>query len=311
MTELALATQLDLARQVKGLVLNSVQSQNSKNAYEVGLDEFIAWFQRTQPASGFSRATVLAYRSFLIDRGYAPSTINLKLTALRRLAAEAAENGLLTQEVAASILRIKGVPMHGRRIGNWLTVRQAEDFVTEPDTTTLKGKRDRAILMVMIGCGLRRNETASLTIEHIQQRESRWVIVDLIGKGGRVRSVPMPSWTKAAIDAWVEAAEIKTGRLFLPVNKSDRIFGNGKMGPEAIFAVVKRYSREIGIENFAPHDVRRTYAKLSHKGRAPLEQIQLSLGHQSIVTTERYLGIEQDFTDAPCDHLGMKVQING
>ena len=65
-----------------------------------------------------------------------------------------------------------------------------------PDTSTLKGRRDRALLAVMVGCGLRREETAALTLEHIQQRDGRWVIVDLIGKGARVRSVPMPSWAK-------------------------------------------------------------------------------------------------------------------
>jgi integrase len=56
----------------------------------------------------------------------------------------------------------------------------------------------------------------------------------------------------------------------------------------------------------APHDLRRTFAKLAHKGDAPLEQIQLSLGHASIQTTERYLGVKQSLSDAPCDHLGLE-----
>ena len=66
--------------------------------------------------------------------------------------------------------------------------------------------------------------------------------------------------------------------------------------------------RALGMTSFAPHDLRRSYAKLAHKGHAPLEQIQLSLGHASIQTTERYLGVEQDFTDAPCDHLGLRIK---
>jgi integrase len=99
---------------------------------------------------------------------------------------------------------------------------------------------------------------------------------------------------------------IAAGHLFRPVNKGDRVAGE-RMTAQAIFNTVKSYAAAIGIDHFAPHDLRRSYAKLAHKGRAPLEQIQLSLGHASIQTTERYLGVEQDFTDAPCDHLGLRI----
>ena len=177
----------------------------------------------------------------------------------------------------------------------------------EPNTATRKGKRDRALLAVMLGCGLRREETAALTLEHIQQRDGRWVIVDLLGKGARVRFVPMPSWAKAALDVWVTSAAFKAGHVFRPVNKGGRVCG-ARMTAQAVFNTVKAYAAGIGIERFAPHDLRRSYAKLAHKGHAPPEQIQLSLGHASIQTTERYLGVEQDFTDAPCDHLGLRIK---
>lgn len=70
--------------------------------------------------------------------------------------------------------------------------------------------------------------------------------------------------------------------------------------------MVERYSAQLGIR-VAPHDLRRTFAKLARKGHAPLEQIQLSLGHASVQTTERYLGLEQDLVDGPCDHLGLRL----
>ena len=141
----------------------------------------------------FTKAAVQAYRTYLLSLGLAASTINVRLSAIRQLAAEAAYNGLMKAELASGIGRVKGVKREGTRTGNWLTLHQAETFINSPDVATLKGKRDRALLAIMIGCGLRREETASLTVEHIQQRESRWVVVDLIGKGGRVRTVPMPS----------------------------------------------------------------------------------------------------------------------
>ena len=229
------------------------------------------------------------------------------MTALRRLAAEAADNGLLAPEIAAAITRVKGARRQGVRIGNWLSVPQAEALVNEPNTATRKGKRDRALLAVMLGCGLRREETAALTLEHIQQRDGRWVIVDLVGKGTRVRSVPMPSWAKAALDGWITSAEFTSGPVFRPVNKGGRVCG-ARMTAQAVFNTVKAYAGALGMKSFAPHDLRRSYAKLAHKGHAPLEQIQLSLGHASIQTTERYLGVEQDFTDAPCDHLGLRIK---
>ena len=134
----------------------------------------------------------------------------------------------------------------------------------------------------------------------------RWVIVDIIGKHGRVRSVPMPTFAKAAIDTWAQAARIKDGRVFRGVNKGDHLTRES-LDPQGVWRVVEKYREQIGVPLLAPHDLRRTFAKLAHGGRAALEQIQLSLGHASIQTTERYLGIKQDLSDAPCDHLGLRL----
>jgi integrase len=82
------------------------------------------------------------------------------------------------------------------------------------------------------------------------------------------------------------------------------------MTARSIFEIVHRAGAGIGVPNLAPHDLRRTFAKLAHKGKAALEQIQLSLGHASVTTTERYLGVRQDLTDAPCDHLGLTVEVS-
>jgi site-specific recombinase XerD len=82
-------------------------------------------------------------------------------------------------------------------VGNWLSASQAERLINSPDVATLKGNRDRALLALLIGTGLRREEAASLTTEHVQQRDGRWVIVDLTGRGNRLRSVPVPSFAKA------------------------------------------------------------------------------------------------------------------
>src|SRR5262249_21895626 len=160
------------------------------------------------------------------------------------------------------------------------------------------------LLGMLLGCGLRRSELAALTIEDIQQREGRWVIVDVRGKGSRLRSVPTPAWAKSLVDSWTATAGISKGRLFRRISQKGEV--GEALTAQAVYLIVKGYAAQIGVE-LAPHDLRRTFAKLAHCGRSPLEQIQLSLGHESIVTTERYLGVRQSLTDAPCDRLGIEL----
>src|SRR6185436_16008904 len=184
MNELVLANRAADWRRLKMLVLDSVSSPITKRVYNLGLDEFFEWFGR-EPRPGFTKATVSAWRVALEARGLGSISINVRITA------EAADNGLLAPELAAGITRIKGVKSKGVRVGNWLSIRQAQTLLNTPDVSTKKGLRDRAMLAVLLGCGLRRSEVAALTLRHIQQRDSRWCIVDLIGKQGRVRTVPM------------------------------------------------------------------------------------------------------------------------
>lgn len=152
----------------------------------------------------------------------------------------------------------------------------------------------------MIGCGLRREEVARLDFANVGRREDRWCITDIRGKHGRIRTVPMPSWAKVAIDRWAASAAISQRAVFRGVNKGDRLTGDS-LTSQGVWRRVEKYS------NVAPHDLRRTYAKLAHKGGAKLDQFQLSLGHASLTTTERYLGVHQDLDDAPCDYLKLNL----
>jgi integrase len=103
----------------------------------------------------FSKPVVLRYRLELEAGRLAPATINLPPAAVRRLAYEAADTGLLSPELAAGIRRVKGAKRIGVRLGNWLTAEQARAVIRAPDSHTLKGRRDQAILALLFGCGLR------------------------------------------------------------------------------------------------------------------------------------------------------------
>jgi integrase len=242
-------------RRLKALVLDSVSSPITKRVYNLGLDEFFAWYAQ-EPRPGFTKATVAAWRVALEARGLGAVSINVRITAVRKLAVEACDNGLLAPELANGITRVKGVATKGVRLGNWLSARQAQALLNAPDATTNKGLRDRAILAVLLGCGLRRSEVAALTFKHIQQRDGRWCIVDLVGKHGRVRTVPMPTWVKVAIDAWAAAAGIVDGAVFRSVNRAGQIRETA-LSEKVVWQLIRPYAEAAGLAGIAPHDCRR------------------------------------------------------
>jgi integrase len=288
--------------QVKRLVLDAVSSPSTRTMYAKALGDFFQWHTE-QGSPPFSRAAVQAHRAALESHGYAPSTVNQRLAAIKKLAREAAANGLLDAAVAAGIDQVPGVKQQGTRAGNWLTKAQAEALINVPDPATLKGKRDRALLALLVGCGLRRGEAVALTVAHIQQRDGRWVIVDLRGKHGRLRTIAVPAWVKQAADLWCQAAGITGGRILRSLNRHGQITGDS-LSPQAVLAVAVFYGEQLGLR-LRPHDLRRTCAKLCRSGGGELEQIQLLLGHASIQTTERYLGTRQNLAAAPNDRLGL------
>lgn len=307
MSDLVLANRAADWQRLKALVLDSVSSPITRRVYNLALDEFIAWFGQ-EPRPGFTKATVNAWRGALEARGLGSVSINVRITAVRKLAVEAADNGLLAPELAAGITRVKGAKSKGVRVGNWLSLRQAQALLNAPDTTTNKGLRDRAMLAILLGCGLRRSEVAALTLGHIQQRDNRWCIIDLVGKHGRVRTVPMPTWTKGAIDVWSSAAGFSVGPVLRRVSRRDEV-QEAAISEKVVWQLIQTYAAGVGVPGIAPHDLRRTCAKLCRAAGGELEQIQLLLGHQSVQTTERYLGTRQDLVHAPNDGIKLRVAV--
>ena len=196
-------TDLDHAKRT---VVNTLGSAASARAYTYAIDDFVDWYS-SEPRLAFSKHVVLRYRLELESRHLAASTINLRLAAVRRLAYEAADTGILSPELAAGIQRVKGAKRLGVRLGNWLTVEECRAVLAAPDVTTLTGCRDRAMLSLLFGCGLRRAELVSLELRDLQRREDHWALVDLIGKGKHIRTVPVPNWVQAAVAAWTTVAQ--------------------------------------------------------------------------------------------------------
>jgi integrase len=195
----------------------------------------------------------------------------LKLLDLEQ--SKAADCGLLSPDLAAGIRRVKGAKRLGVRVGNWLSADQGRLLLRVYSGTRLRTRRNQAILAVLVGCGLRRAEVVTLRVEDIQLREDHWAIADLVGKGGHMRTGPIPEWIKAYIDRWTSHANVRSGILFRSINKVGRVWGGG-FTPKA--------AADCGFPGVAPHDLRRTCARLCHQAGGELEQIQFLLGPSGI-----------------------------
>lgn len=185
---------------------------------------------------------------------------------------------------AAGIRRVKGIRRLGVRVSNWLTSDQGKLLLQNSDIDTLRGKRNYAMLAMLIGYGLRRGQLLALRTKSIQLREEHWVIADLIGKGGHIQTLPIPAWLKTAVHAWTAAVGNTEGRVFRSINKAAKVWGDG-MTPKVLWEVVREAASRAGIGKPALHDLRRTCARLCHLAGGGLDQIQFLLKHVSIPTT--------------------------
>jgi integrase len=284
------------------MLSNSLVSAHTRRAYIAAFNQFFELV--AEAGRPVCRALLMEYRAQMIDQGLSASTINVRLSAIRKLVSEARDNNVLDPVEAARILTVPGVPLRGVRLGNWLTPEEAKRLLAVPDRGSLIGKRAFAILSVLVYCALRREELARLEMRHIQTREGRWVIADLIGKRGRVRTVPIPDAAKAALDDWLAATGIEAGFLFRQLLKSGRVL-TAPIGAWTVWNTVVTAAEVAGIDHLGPHDLRRTCAKFCRKAGGDIEQVQELLGHEDLGTTVTYLGVRQDIRQAVNDRIAL------
>jgi integrase len=274
-------------------VLKSLPSANTRSSYGKGIDDLYT-FAAGRPVT----LVLLQEWRLAMAATLSTATVNARLTAVRKLIKEARRTGLIGTEEAMDLLEIDGLPFRGSRMGNWLTLDQLSRLLSVPSRKNPRGLRNGCILSVLAGCAIRLDELARLNVETIQLRDGRWVLADLMGKGGRVRTVAVPGWVKKAIDGWTKTAKITEGRLIRQLTLSPQ-----GLSTKAIHRIVQKAAEKINVAKFSPHDLRRTCARLCFVRGADLQQIQYMLGHASIETTQRYLGTVQDLRHAPNDKL--------
>jgi integrase len=229
-----------------------------------------------------------------------------------------------TEIQAPEIAQILAIPLRremraslksGSRRGNWLTKEEAGKLYQAPDRGTWEGRRDAAILALLLGCGLRRGEMSKATAQenadeesrdgqmgivrwgNYQERDGRMCLVDIVGKGGRIRTIPVPAWARKDLDAWREEQGVG-GDYARDAEDRRFVLDKGIGKPEAyganwVWERIKGLCVKAGVREIAPHDLRRTIARLMYKNGADLKQIQVFLGHAEVRTTEQYVGAVQ------------------
>jgi integrase/recombinase XerD len=274
-------------RSVGHELVAGIGNAHTKEAYRRALERFFSWWE-TPSGDEFDVGLVRAHVRVLGDSGLSPSTINQRLSAIRRLAGLAVEAGLIDLQAAADIGRISNfqrpiVPLH-----QTLQAAEGEALINAPSQSTTKGVRDRALIALLIGCGLRRGEIVQLQVESILAQNRQWLLAGVVGPRGRVRNVAVPGWVNEALQAWMRRAHLSSGPLLRSVDR-EGIVGSRMISPQTVGAVVAEHARSIGLEA-TPEDLRRTCARLCRDQGGEIHKIQIMLGHSSADSTERLLG---------------------
>lgn len=288
-------------------------AENSKRAYKGHILAYRQWLQDT--GNGFNRTSVLLWRDHLLDAGYAKSTINQALTAVRRLAQELKHNGI-KPGVMTGIIAVKSLPVNDKKAGTWLTADQVRCLFRQAghEDHPLKEWQIKAGLVLLVGCALRRQEAAGITWSQFQKVGDHYVLLDVLGKGHKTRNVPVSPEMARILLTWQDMSrtseqDIETDKIMLAVDRHGNLAGqrrtragnlsDGGMTGDAIYRLVKKIADSCGIEDLAPHDLRRTWARTAYLAGHDLKQISLIMGHESILTTENYLGLNDVDLDSP------------
>lgn len=222
----------------------------------------------------------------LRSRKIAPSTINLYLYAMKGVAKEAFSSDLMPQAAYLKITIMKGLTYQRLPVGRSLTAYQCKKLLNSCDDS-LRGKRDKALLALMMGCGLRRAEIVSLKLEHWNCKDSTFTFV---GKGNKQRKVYLPPDLEAIMTDWLQARGQEGGTLFPAIYKGsgDPVMKFKDMQPSSVYRIVQRYAKKAKIPTITPHDLRRTFASRMLDAGVDLFVLQQSMGHSSLATTARY-----------------------
>ena len=282
--------------------LSACKNERTAAEYRRCLTEYSAYLEESGKPHG--REAVHLYMAALRKR-LKPTSINQQLAAIKFYTYELWALGAVDDSTYLRVKEVKSEPQRGQKQRVWLTSEEVTNLL-HPGRyhEALKGLRNRAAVAVMVYTGMRREEAASLQMDHWQKVDGRWIIANLRGKHARVRSIVVNDLAKEIVDAWLASAGVSDGFIFRPIDRSGNV-REGHISGARIWQILTEHAEYSFDKKVSPHVLRYTYARLAHRNGASIEQIQLSLGHKDIKTTMDYIGAEIDLEGAPSDALGL------
>lgn len=278
-------------------------SPHTRRAYRQDAQHFVQWLAQQQlKLIDLTKNDLAQYRRYLSDT-FAKATASRKLVVARKLLDEAVERGLLTYNPAQGI---KGFNEDREETThNALEKDQAKALLAAIDTSTLVGKRDYALIMLLLRTGLRRGECAALCLGDLEQDQGHHVAIIRHAKGNKRRKVKIPVDVLRLIEAYLEATNRKglgpNAPLFIQFRKGDHPQEAGISG-QLIRRVVEAYAEKAGLQ-LTPHGLRATFVTLALEGGAKLHQVQYVVGHADPRTTERYQKRKLNLDDNGVDYV--------
>lgn len=224
----------------------------------------------------------------VIKANAAPQNIAQTQAALLRLDA---------MRGAVQVKQHKGTKAH-----TWLSPKQVAKITALCDDT-LEGKRDWIVLGLLLGAGLRREELVNLTFDAMKQQPMKngrmRQVLEVTGKGNKTRVIPISEKLGKHLQEWHEI--VGDGYIVRSLGRKQEL--GESMSAVAVFHLVNKYGKRIGIDELAPHDLRRTFAQLAYEAGVPITQISTLLGHSNVATTQRYLNLALDLESTASDFI--------
>lgn len=284
----------------------NIDNPRTRRAYQADVQEFMAFSGIEQPDQFrvVTRTHVLAWRRDLEQRALAGATIRRKLAALSSLFDYLCEANAVISNPVNGVKRPKAETQEGKTPA--ISDEQARTLLEAPDATTLRGRRDRAILATLLYHGLRRAELCALTIGDLQRRRGV-VHLRVHGKGGKLRHVPLHPEAETVIHAYLELAGHagdQRGALFRSVSNNAQ-GGANAITPDGVYKLLAGYAvaSDIDVAGFGPHALRATAATNALDNHADIAQVQVWLGHANIATTRMYDRRDLRSQDSPTSKI--------
>ncbi len=272
------------------LAVERGSSRNTLSAYRRDLERYMATLARRgidDPATA-SKDDVVAFVAAQRERGLAPSSVERSLACVKSFHGFLVREGLAVEQPAARV----PLPKVPTRLPDHVSIDDIERLLGQPFSDTPAGLRDRAILEVLYGCGVRVSELTALDLGDVDSDRG---VMRVRGKGDKQRLVPLAGEASRALDAYLVhgRGHLKPKKATLRTDPS-AVFINvrgGRLSRQAVFGIVRRYGRAAGLD-LHPHTLRHSFATHMLEGGADLRALQELLGHADISTTQVYTHVD-------------------